>query len=131
MARSSAAKAGRGRPRGSANKITNEAKRAMLMAFDKLGGVDRLVAWVKEDKANEFAYYTKMFPKLLPRPAVDVVPAPEPPAPVKGAYTWKTPDWAKKVEKAQLRYGIARVAAALEEPEVGRDRAPPSDPEDD
>lgn len=107
----------RGRPKGSANKITNEAKRAILMAFDRLGGVDRLVAWAKEDKANEALFWTKIFPRLLPRPAIDAVPAPEPPAPVKGAFTWRTPDWARKVEKAQLRNGVAQVAAALAEPD--------------
>jgi hypothetical protein len=32
----------------------------------QLGGVERLVAWVKEDKLNERAYWTTMLTKLLP-----------------------------------------------------------------
>jgi hypothetical protein len=50
---------------------------------------------------------------------------------VKGAYTWKTPDWVKKLEKAQLLYGIASVAAALAEPEDKHGDAPPWNEEED
>ena len=81
----------RGRPKGARNKITNEAKHAIQMAFDKLGGVDGLVAWVKEDKANRLAFYTKIYPKLLPRPAADVPLQPEQLAPVRGALIWRKP----------------------------------------
>ena len=81
----------RGRPKGSLNKITNEAKAAIQMAFDKLGGVDALVAWVKADEANRFAFYTKIYPKLLPRPAADVAIALEQLAPVRGALIWQKP----------------------------------------
>jgi hypothetical protein len=93
MAKSSAARSarGRGRPKGSRNRITNEAKAAIQMAFDKLGGVDALVAWVKEDKANRTAFYTKIYPKLLPRPAADVAIEPEQLAPVRGALIWQKP----------------------------------------
>ena len=100
---------GRGRPKGSRNKITNEAKQAILMAFDKLGGVDRLVEWVEEDKANEAVFWTKIFPRLLPRPAADAVPEPAALPPVKGALTWRTPDWAKQLQtKASLRAGVSQ-----------------------
>jgi len=84
-------KSRRGRPKGSPNKVTNLAKQAIQMAFDKLGGVDALVAWVKADKANAFAFYTKVYPKLLPRPAVEAPPVPEELAPVRGALIWKPP----------------------------------------
>jgi hypothetical protein len=108
------AKSSRGRPKGARNKITNLAKQAIQMAFDKLGGVDALVAWVKEDKANRYAFYTRVYPMLLPRPAVDVEPVEEKPLQaVKGAFTWRTPDWAKKVEKAQLRSQTAQRAAKV------------------
>ena len=33
-------KPSRGRPKGAANKVTTDAKQAILMAFDRLGGVD-------------------------------------------------------------------------------------------
>src|SRR5688572_3149382 len=90
----------RGRPKGSLNKITNEAKAAIQMAFDKLGGVDRLVAWAKEDKKNEFAFYTKIYPKLLPRPAPEPVPEPAPPVVVQGALVWRRPD--DEMDEAEL-----------------------------
>ena len=85
------ARSKRGRPKGSRNRITNEAKQAILMAFDKLGGVEGLVAWAKEDKANLFAFYTRIYPRLLPRPAVDVAIEPEQLAPVRGALIWRKP----------------------------------------
>ena len=93
MAKSSAARSarGRGRPKGSTNKITNLAKWAIQRAFDKLGGVDALVEWVKADKANRTAFYTKIYPKLLPRPAADVAIEPEALAPVRGALIWQKP----------------------------------------
>ena len=111
----------RGRPKGSLNKITNEAKAAIQMAFDKLGGVDALVAWVKADEANRTAFYTKIYPKLLPRPAIDIVPEPvavAAAAAVKSAFTWKTPDWAKRMEKAQLLSGAGAVSSPAAETEV-------------
>ena len=84
-------KAKRGRPPGAANKITNEAKRAILMAFDKLGGAQRLVDWVNADPANEALYWTRIFPRLLPRPAADAEPSPALPPPVRGALIWEKP----------------------------------------
>ena len=108
------AKSSRGRPKGARNKITNLAKEAIQMAFDQLGGVDALVEWVKADKANAFAFYTKVYPRLLPRPAVDVEPVEEKPLQaVKGAFTWRTPDWAKKAAKAQLRRQTAQRAVKV------------------
>lgn len=124
----------RGRLKGSLNKVTNEAKQAILMAFDRLGGVDRLVGWVEANPANEVLFWTKVFTKLLPRPATDLAPAPEAAPAVRGALTWRTPDWAKQVPrqgsgqapgqgsgqarrtrsgKAALRGGVAEAAAAV------------------
>jgi hypothetical protein len=119
------AKSSRGRPKGARNRITNLAKEAIQMAFDKLGGVDALVAWVKKDDANAFAFYTKVYPKLLPRPALDVEPVEENSVQaVKGAFTWRTPDWAKKLEKSQRR-GAARAALVSQPEGGGRGGAPP------
>lgn len=58
--------AGKGRPKGSPNKTTALAKDAINMAADKLGGVDRLVAWAKEDPQNERAFWATIYPKLIP-----------------------------------------------------------------
>lgn len=59
-------KPGPGRPKGSQNKVTKAAKDIIADAADRLGGVERLVAWAKEDAQNERAYWSQIFPKLLP-----------------------------------------------------------------
>ena len=59
-------KAGPGRPKGAVNKTTRIAKDAIAFAADKLGGGERLVAWAKEDAKNESAFWTTIYPKLLP-----------------------------------------------------------------
>jgi len=58
--------AGKGRPKGSLNKSTLIAKEAISTAAEKLGGTDRLVKWAKEDSKNEAAFWTTIYPKLLP-----------------------------------------------------------------
>ena len=57
---------GRGRPKGALNKTTAMAKEAIALAADKLGGVERLAAWAKEDAKNEAAFWTTIYPKLMP-----------------------------------------------------------------
>jgi hypothetical protein len=57
---------GPGRPKGVPNKTTTIAKEAIAQAADRLGGVDRLVAWSKEDALNERAFWSSIYPKLLP-----------------------------------------------------------------
>lgn len=57
---------GKGRPKGAKNKTTLAAKEAIALAADRLGGVDRLVAWAQEDDANERAFWASIYPKLLP-----------------------------------------------------------------
>lgn len=58
--------AGKGRVKGSVNKMTAIAKEVIATAADRLGGVDRLVAWAREDEKNEAAFWTSIYPKLLP-----------------------------------------------------------------
>ena len=60
------ANAGKGRPKGALNRTTVIAKDAIARAADALGGTDRLVAWCKEDEKNESAFWTTIYPKLLP-----------------------------------------------------------------
>jgi hypothetical protein len=57
---------GRGRPKGSVNKVTAAAKEVIATAAVQLGGQARLVAWAKEDPKNESAFWTTVYPKLLP-----------------------------------------------------------------
>lgn len=58
--------AGKGRPKGALNKTTMAAKEAIAMAADRLGGVDRLVAWAQEEPQNERVFWGTIYPKLLP-----------------------------------------------------------------
>lgn len=55
-----------GRKKGSLNKTTRLAKDAIALAADRLGGVDRLVAWAQDDPANERVFWGSIYTKLLP-----------------------------------------------------------------
>jgi hypothetical protein len=55
-----------GRQKGTPNKTTKAARDAIAAAADELGGVDRLVAWVREDPQNERVFWGTIYPKLLP-----------------------------------------------------------------
>lgn len=46
--------------------MTMAAKDAIARAADALGGADRLVEWVQADPANEKAFWTTIYTKLLP-----------------------------------------------------------------
>ncbi len=58
--------AGKGRPKGAKNKITVVAKDAIAAAADRLGGIDRIVAWAQEDAKNESVFWSTIYPKLIP-----------------------------------------------------------------
>lgn len=66
---STAFKKGEKRPnqgkRGPA-KTTLAAKEAIQLAAEGLGGTERLIEWAKEDPLNERAFWTNIYPKLLP-----------------------------------------------------------------
>jgi hypothetical protein len=57
---------GRGRPKGSPNKLGKEAKDVIAQAAAELGGAERLLAWAKSDPLNERAFWSTIYPKLLP-----------------------------------------------------------------
>lgn len=57
---------GRGRPKGSPNRTTASAKEAIAQAAEGLGGAERLIAWAKEEPANERVFWATIYPKLLP-----------------------------------------------------------------
>lgn len=80
--------AGKGRPKGSTNKTTQIAKDAIALAADKLGGVDRLVDWAKEDPLNERAFWSTIYPKLLP---LQVAGGLDHQHKISGALAWKPP----------------------------------------
>jgi hypothetical protein len=58
--------AGKGRVKGSLNKTTKTAKEAIALAAEGLGGTNRLIAWAQEDPLNERAFWSSIYPKLLP-----------------------------------------------------------------
>lgn len=58
--------AGKGRPKGSANKTTSIAKNVIASAAERIGGEDRLVAWVQSDPENEKIFWQTIYLKLLP-----------------------------------------------------------------
>ena len=55
-----------GKPKGAVNKVTAAAKDVISQAAERLGGVNRLVEWAKEDPQNEKAFWSSVYPKLLP-----------------------------------------------------------------
>lgn len=57
---------GRGRPKGSPNKVSKAAKDMIAEAAEKLGGIERLVKWAEEDAKNESAFWSSIYPKLIP-----------------------------------------------------------------
>ena len=59
-------KPGPGRPKGSPNKLAKAAKDAIAEAAEQLGGVNRIVEWAKENPQNEKAFWSTIYPKLIP-----------------------------------------------------------------
>jgi hypothetical protein len=55
-----------GRPVGTPNKSTMAAKTAFQLAFDKLGGWERLAQWAASDNDNLKEFY-KLYSKLIPQ----------------------------------------------------------------
>lgn len=55
-----------GKPKGAISKTTKTAKEAIALAAEGLGGVNRLIDWAKEDPANERAFWSSIYPKLIP-----------------------------------------------------------------
>lgn len=66
MADDNLTRRGRGRPPGSQNRISKAAKEVIAAAAEELGGEARLVTWAKEDPKNESAFWSSIYPKLLP-----------------------------------------------------------------
>ncbi len=54
-----------GRKKGTPNKATVKAKDEIAAVADRLGGVDRLVAWVQEDPPNERIFWASIYPRLI------------------------------------------------------------------
>jgi hypothetical protein len=48
------------------NKITIEAKTAIALAFEGLGGVDALIEWARKSDKNMSRFYTQLYARLIP-----------------------------------------------------------------
>lgn len=55
-----------GRKKGSVNKTTAAARQMIEATALGLGGTARMIAWAKADAQNERAFWTSIFPRLLP-----------------------------------------------------------------
>lgn len=55
-----------GRAKGTPNKTTQSVKAAIEFAAAGLGGAERMIAWCKEEPANERVFWGNIYPKLLP-----------------------------------------------------------------
>lgn len=55
-----------GKPKGATNKTTLAAKEMIAQAAELVGGLDQLVAWIKKNEKNEYAFWSSVYPKLLP-----------------------------------------------------------------
>lgn len=55
-----------GRQKGTPNKVTAAAKDAIAQAASDLGGGKRIVEWARSDPKNEAAFWTTIYPKLIP-----------------------------------------------------------------
>lgn len=54
--------AGKGRPKGSPNKITKAAREAFEHAFDAIGGTDALAKWARTHRTEFYKLYARLIP---------------------------------------------------------------------
>ena len=57
--------AGKGRPLGSKNRLGQEAKYALALAFEGIGGVPALIEWAKDNREAFYRLYSKLIPVEL------------------------------------------------------------------
>jgi hypothetical protein len=50
---------------GASNKITGSAQVVIAEVAERLGGVDELIAWMKESEENETTFWTTIFTRLI------------------------------------------------------------------
>jgi|CXWK01.1.fsa_nt_gi hypothetical protein len=55
-----------GRKKGTPNKLTATAREAISFAANKMGGGERLYEWAISAPENERAFWTSIYPKLVP-----------------------------------------------------------------
>ena len=55
-----------GKKPGTQNKVNATFKEAIRLAFDRLGGVEHLLAWAKKNPAGFYSIYARMMPPGMP-----------------------------------------------------------------
>jgi hypothetical protein len=55
-----------GRRAGTPNKTTVVAKEMLVIAAERIGGVERLIKWIRKAPENEFVFWSSMYMRLLP-----------------------------------------------------------------
>jgi hypothetical protein len=55
-----------GRKVGVPNIHSRSVRESILEAYRRIGSVDRLIEWIKESPVNEYAWWTTLWPRLLP-----------------------------------------------------------------
>jgi hypothetical protein len=73
----------------SPKKLTQDAKAAIQLAFEDLGGLTRLVEWAN-NPANLGAFYTQIWSKIIPKDIKSVVTGDEDGGPVKMSISWQS-----------------------------------------
>ena len=55
-----------GRAAGVPNKVTRDGRAILDEAFHKIGGVDRLAAWILKSPQNERLWWSQIWPRTIP-----------------------------------------------------------------
>jgi hypothetical protein len=70
--------------------LKNDAKAAIQLAFEDLGGQQRLVQWANSAPANLSAFYTQIWPKIIPKDIKASHSSPDG-KPMKMVFEWQAP----------------------------------------
>src|SRR3954454_7345630 len=68
-------KAGPGRPAGKPNMMVRLIKDEVLEAYQRLGGVEALVKWIRASPSNKRDFYVTVLPRLIPAQALEAAAA--------------------------------------------------------
>lgn len=64
-----------GRKKGSSNKVSRETKENIIIAFDRLNGVDGLVKWAKDNPTEFYKIWAKTLPlQVTGKDGDDLIP---------------------------------------------------------
>ena len=101
--------AGAGRRAGSLNRQTVLAKSIIEQAAAELGGLQRLVEWVRADPKHEYAFWTSMFMRLLPVQVQDT-----------GQDVEEVPLTDEEIQRQLVELGLPPMVFGCDVPEIDR-----------